>query len=158
MFKQKEFNTGDWWHIMQEMGFPKGLGGKESACSARDPDLIPGSGRSPGGGHGNPLQYSWLEIPWTEELGGLQSMGSHRIWHNWATNTTNNGRAKHQTEQWGQPEMNNGRTHYCLQAGAGFSIRDCWCFGPDDPLLSGAMPCVYTMFSLYLWRSATRSQ
>ena len=37
---------------------------------------IPGSGRSPGGGHGNPLQCSCLRIPWTEEPGGLQAMGS----------------------------------------------------------------------------------
>jgi len=46
--------------------FPWGLGGKESACNvgvARDAGLIPGSGRSPGGGHGNPLQYSCLENP-----------------------------------------------------------------------------------------------
>ena len=35
--------------------------GKESACSAADQDLIPGSGRSPGEGNGNPLQYSCLE-------------------------------------------------------------------------------------------------
>ena len=37
------------------------------AESARDTGLIPGLGRSPGGGHGNPFQYSCLEIPWTEE-------------------------------------------------------------------------------------------
>ena len=37
--------------------------------------FIPESGRSPGGGHGNPLQYSWLENPFSEELGGLQFMG-----------------------------------------------------------------------------------
>ena len=37
--------------------------GKESACSAGDPGLIPGSGRSPGEGNGNPLQYSCLENP-----------------------------------------------------------------------------------------------
>ena len=41
----------------------------------RDSGSIPGSGRSPGGGHGNSLQYSW-RIPWTEEPGGLQSLGS----------------------------------------------------------------------------------
>ena len=45
------------------MGFPGGSAGKESACSTGDPALIPGSGRSPGGGHGNPLQYSCLENP-----------------------------------------------------------------------------------------------
>ena len=45
------------------LGFPGGSGGKHSACNAGDPGLIPGSGRSPGGGHGNPLQYSCLENP-----------------------------------------------------------------------------------------------
>ena len=43
--------------------FPDGSVSKESTCNAGDPGLIPGSGRSPGGGHGNPLQYSWLETP-----------------------------------------------------------------------------------------------
>ena len=39
-------------------GFPGGSGGKKSTCNAGDLGLIPGLGRSPGGGHGNPLQYS----------------------------------------------------------------------------------------------------
>ena len=43
--------------------------------------LIPGTGRSPEVGNGNPLQYSHLEIPWTEEPGGLQSMGLQRVRH-----------------------------------------------------------------------------
>ena len=43
------------------MGFPGGSDGKESACNAGDLGLITGLGRSPGGGHGNPLQYSCLE-------------------------------------------------------------------------------------------------
>ena len=42
-----------------------------------DVGLTPGLGRSPGGGHDNPLQYSAWKIPWTEEPGGLQFMGSH---------------------------------------------------------------------------------
>ena len=48
------------------MGFPGGSMAKELACSARDAGdmgLIPGSGRSSGGGHNNPLQYSCLENP-----------------------------------------------------------------------------------------------
>ena len=45
---------------------------------------IPGSGRSPGGGHGNPLQYSCLENPMTEEPDGLQFIGSQRIRHYWS--------------------------------------------------------------------------
>ena len=42
------------------------------------------SGRCPGGDPGNPLQYSCLRIPWTEEPGRLQSMGSQRVRHNWS--------------------------------------------------------------------------
>ena len=44
-------------------GFSGGSAGKESACNVEDLGLIPGLGRSPGGGHGNPLQYSGLENP-----------------------------------------------------------------------------------------------
>ena len=49
--------------------------GKEAACSTGDRDSIPGLGRSPGEGSGNPLQVSCLEIPWTEDPGGLQFKG-----------------------------------------------------------------------------------
>ena len=42
-------------------GFPGGSDGKTSACNAEDPGSIPGLGRSPGEGKGNPLQYSCLE-------------------------------------------------------------------------------------------------
>ena len=45
------------------MNFPSGSAGKESVCYAGDKGLIPGSERSHGGGHGNPLQYSCLENP-----------------------------------------------------------------------------------------------
>ena len=44
-------------------GFPGGSSGKESACSVGDLGSVPRLGRSPGGGHGNPLQYSYLENP-----------------------------------------------------------------------------------------------
>ena len=50
-----------------------------SAEDIRDMGLIPGLGRSPGGGHGNPLQHSCLENLTTGEPGGLQSMGSQRV-------------------------------------------------------------------------------
>ena len=45
------------------MGFPSGSDSKESACNEGDLCLIPGLGRPPGGGHGNPLQYSCLQNP-----------------------------------------------------------------------------------------------
>ena len=51
-----------------------------NAGDVRD-GLVPGSGRSPGGGNGNPLQYSCLENPKNREPGGLQSMGSQRAGH-----------------------------------------------------------------------------
>ena len=44
-------------------GFPGSSDGKESACNSGDPGSIPGSGKSPGGGNGNSLQYSCLENP-----------------------------------------------------------------------------------------------
>ena len=50
-----------------------------SAGDVRDTGSIPGSERSPGGGLGNPLQYSCLDNPCTEDLGGLQSIRSHRV-------------------------------------------------------------------------------
>ena len=66
-------------------GIPGGLDGKASACNAGDPGSVPGSGRSPGEGNGNPLQYVAWRIPWTEEPGGLQSTGSQRVGHDLAT-------------------------------------------------------------------------
>ena len=48
------------------MSFPGGSDGKASAYNAGDPGSIPGSGRSPGEGNGNPLQYSCLENPMVE--------------------------------------------------------------------------------------------
>ena len=54
---------------------------QETASNTGDPGLIPGTGISPGEGNGNPLQYSCLGNPWTEETGRLQSMGSQRVGH-----------------------------------------------------------------------------
>ena len=61
-------------------GFPSSSVGKESACNAGDPGLIPGSGRSPGEGSGNPLQYSCLENPmdrgaWQATVHGVARVG-----------------------------------------------------------------------------------
>ena len=58
------------------MGFPGGSAGKESACTVGDLGLIPGLGRSPGGGHGNPLQYSCLENPHAQSLAGYSPWDS----------------------------------------------------------------------------------
>ena len=47
--------------LLENLGFPGYSAGKEFACNAEDPGSIPGSGRSPGEGHGYPLLYSDLE-------------------------------------------------------------------------------------------------
>ena len=61
--------------------FPRGSVGKESACNAGDPGSIPGSGRSlekEMAIHSSTIAW---KIPWTEEPGRLQSMGSQRVGH-----------------------------------------------------------------------------
>ena len=98
-------------------GFPDSSVGKESACNAGDSSSIPGWGRSPGEGIGYPFQYSWASLvaqlvknlpavweTWIQFLGWedplkkgkvthsshlytIQSMGSQRVRHNWATFT-----------------------------------------------------------------------
>ena len=50
-----------WEYVSLSMGFPGGSDGKASTCSVGDLGSIPGLGRSPGEGNGNPLQYSCLE-------------------------------------------------------------------------------------------------
>ena len=46
-----------------------------------DAGPIPGSGRTPGGGHSNPLRVLAWRIPWTEKPGGLRSIGSQKVGH-----------------------------------------------------------------------------
>ena len=55
--------------------------GKESACNTDDPSLTPGLGRSLEKGMAASSSILAWRIPWTEELDGLQSMGSHRVGH-----------------------------------------------------------------------------
>ena len=57
------------------MGFSGGSDGKESSCNAGDPDLIPGSGRSPGEGNGYLLQYPCLENPMDRSPAGYSPWG-----------------------------------------------------------------------------------
>ena len=65
------------------LGFPGGSDGRESACSAGDLGSVSGLGRSPGGGHGNPLQYSHLEHPH-----GQRSLVGHSAWGHKELDTT----------------------------------------------------------------------
>ena len=72
-----------WKEPQQIFGGP---GGKESACNVGDLGSIPGLGRSPGGGHGNPLQYSCLENPHGQRcLVGYSPWGLKEVVHNGTT-------------------------------------------------------------------------
>ena len=60
-------------------GFPSNSDGKESACNAGDLDSIPGSGRFPGEGSGNSLQYSCLENPMDSPWGHKEPDTNERL-------------------------------------------------------------------------------
>ena len=61
------------------ISFPGDLDGKESACNEGDPGSIPASGRFPGEGNGNPLQYSCLENPMDWTLVGCSPQGRKEL-------------------------------------------------------------------------------
>ena len=89
--------------IMQ-IGFPDGSDGKEYACNARHPGLIPGSGRSLGEGNGNPPQYLAWRIPWTE-----RRLVGYSPWSHKESDTT---------EQWNTHEL----LQHLYHSGSGFII------------------------------------
>ena len=64
-----------WWHFFKNLLLLGGSDGKESAYNSGDLGSIPGLGRSPGEGHGNPLQYSCLENPC-----GQRSLAGNSLW------------------------------------------------------------------------------
>ena len=66
---------------MDGAGFSGGSDGKESACNAGDPSSIPGLGRSLEKGMATHSSILAWRIPWIEETGRLQCMGSQRVGH-----------------------------------------------------------------------------
>ena len=70
-----------WQMRMPAKGFPGGSDGKESAFSARDPGLILQLKRPPGEGNATHSSILAQRIPWTEDPGGLQSMGLQTVGH-----------------------------------------------------------------------------
>ena len=83
MFVEKD-GVFDKKNLNFRLGFPGGSEGKASACNAGNPGLIPGSGRSPGGRHGNPLQYSHWENAMDREAWQFTVHGVARIRHDLA--------------------------------------------------------------------------
>ena len=69
--------------VCELVGFPGGSDSKESSCNAGDLGSIPGFEQSPGGGHGNPLQYSCLENPH-----GQRSLVGYSSWGRKESDTT----------------------------------------------------------------------
>ena len=82
-FKMLSLTQSAWLNYSRLLGFPGGSGGKESTCNAGDLGSIPGLGRSAGGGHGNPLQYSCLENPH-----GQRSLAGCSPWGRQKSDTT----------------------------------------------------------------------
>ena len=64
--------------LCTRIGFPGGSDGKESACKAGDPGLIPGSGRSPGERNGHPVQYVCLGNPMDRRAWWAIVHGGHK--------------------------------------------------------------------------------
>ena len=74
---------GDLYTHIGDAGFPGSSAGTECACNADDPGSFPGSGRSLGERHGNPLQYSCLENPH-----GQRSLKGYSPWSSKESDTT----------------------------------------------------------------------
>ena len=77
---QRLKECGDCWLLKEQMGFPGGSDGKESACTVGDSVSIPGSGRTPGRGNGNALQYSCLEDSVGQEAWRATFHGVTKSW------------------------------------------------------------------------------
>ena len=66
--------------MIKYLGFLGGSGGEESVCNAGDLGLIPESGRSPGEGNGNPLQYPYLGNPMDKGAWQTTVQGVTKSW------------------------------------------------------------------------------
>ena len=91
------------------MGFPGDSAGKESTCNMGDLGSVPGLGRSPGEGNGNPLQYPCLENPH-----GQRSLVGYSPWGHKESDTTEatkHNKAQHSTEASGCPDGGKRPSH-----------------------------------------------
>ena len=80
-------SINNFWCIHKIEYDPCGSDGKESACNVGTLGSIPGSGRSPGEGNGNPLQYSCLGNSMDKRAWQATVHGVERVRHDWVTNT-----------------------------------------------------------------------
>ena len=77
--EERKLTICRWPYI--RLAIPDGSDGKESACNAGDLSSVPGSGRSPGEGRGNPLQYFYLESSMDRGAWWATVLGSQRVEH-----------------------------------------------------------------------------
>ena len=103
-------------HVWVSDRLPRWLSGKESACNAGDTGLIPRWGRSPGEGHGKPLQYSCLGNPmeraWRATVHGVTKSRTRLNNNNWVSEaqTQSLWHGRHFEPQWGtMPSLTEGR-------------------------------------------------
>ena len=99
-------------------GFPGSSVSKESACSARDPCLIPGSGRYPGEGNNKPLQYSCLENPMDRGAWRATAHGVARVGHDLVT----------------KPRLFSSRLYYFIATVVLFKVENIFIQGSSSPL------------------------
>ena len=86
--RQQKIGWSQLMIMLYYVRLPGGSDHKEPACTEGDLGSIPGLGRSPGEGAATHSRILAWRIPWTEELGRLQSMGSQRVRHDWAAFTS----------------------------------------------------------------------
>ena len=106
------------------LSLPWWLSGKESACNAGDSELIPGSGRSPKKEMATHSSILAWRIPWREETGGLYSMWSQRVQHNWVTFTF----IKPLKGSSGMPEVNGPHIDNSFDFYRVFMVKVSWSF------------------------------
>ena len=117
-----------WAHgILMYVSFPGGSGGKESVCNVGNLGSVPGLGRSPGGGPGNPLQYSCLENPH-----GQRNLAGYSPWGHKELDTTEQLSIHAQTE--GFPDGSVVKNLPTMQESQGTQV---WSLGHEDPVEEG---------------------
>ena len=109
------------YKIKANPGLPQWLSGKQSTCNAGDTDLIPGLGRSPGGGHGNPFQYSCLVNPmdrgaWQVTVPGVTKSWAQLKQSSPSTKVNPHHSSKKSTCQSQVPRLNSSPFHSSWQA------------------------------------------
>ena len=136
--KGSEISSGNWEKSAMLLGFPGGANGKEPAWQGkldkRDAGLIPGSVRSPGGEHGNPLQYSCLENSMDRRAWQATVHRVAKVGHEWSGLAhTHPHKKKHKTPK---TVISDATCNWCFQ-GASIPARFGYKLGGFHDPLSG---------------------